>query len=79
MLMGTSQRLNQVSSFAVAINNATLERVYKLKYLGVTLDPNLSWNEHIDVLGNKYAPQSPQSSTKRRLFNPVQRYGAALI
>ena len=34
-------------------NNATLERVYKFKYLGVTLDRNSSWNEHIDALGNK--------------------------
>ena len=48
MLMGTSQKLNQMSSFTVTINNATLECVHKFRYLGVTLDPNLSWNENSD-------------------------------
>ena len=30
-----------------------LSRVYQFKYLGVMLDPYLSWNDHIDYIGCK--------------------------
>ena len=53
ILMGTYQKLNSVQTFTVSLNDMTFERVYKFKYLGVTLDPNLSWYDHIDVIGNK--------------------------
>ena len=53
MLLGTHQKLSSVQSFAVSVNDADLERVYKFKYMGVFLDPCLNWNEHIDHIGNK--------------------------
>ena len=31
----------------------TLERVYVFKYLGVILDPSLTWNNHIDYIAKK--------------------------
>ena len=57
MLKDTYQKLNSVQTFTVSLNDMTFERVYKFKYLGVTLDPNLSWYDHIDVIGNKISSQ----------------------
>ena len=37
------------------INNHDIERVNTMKFLGVLLDDNLSWNEHIKYLENKIA------------------------
>ena len=53
MLMGTHQKLSSVQSFTVNVNANDLERVYKFKYLGVILDPCLTWNEHIEHIRNK--------------------------
>ena len=53
MLMGTHQKLSSVQSFTVNVNANYLERVYKFKYLGVILDPCLTWNEHIEHIRNK--------------------------
>lgn len=53
MLLGTHQRLAKVSSFTVKARDTILQRVYKFKYLGVVLDPHLSWNEHIDHITSK--------------------------
>ena len=53
MLKGTHQKLSSVQSFTVSVNDKDLERVYIFKYLGVILDPCLTWNEHIEHIGNK--------------------------
>ena len=53
MLTGTHQKLSSVQSFTVSVNDEDLEKVYKFKYLGVILDPCLTWNEHIEHIGNK--------------------------
>ena len=41
-------RLALVDSFIVRAGDTVLLRVYQFKYLGVMLDPYLSWNDHID-------------------------------
>ena len=53
MLVGTHQRLAKVTSFCVSANRKSFSRVYEFKYLGVMLDPNLSWNDHIDYISAK--------------------------
>ena len=53
MLVGTHQRLARVTSFCVTACNKTFSRVYQFKYLGVMLDPSLSWNDHIDHISSK--------------------------
>ena len=37
------------------VNNHDIERVNTMKFLGVLLDDNLSWKEHIKYLENKIA------------------------
>ena len=53
MLTGTYQRLSLVDSFTVRAGDTVLAQVYQFKYLGVMLDPYLSWNDHIDCIGRK--------------------------
>ena len=53
MLSGTDQRLALVDSLTVRAGDTVLSRVYQIKYLGVMLDPYLSWNDHIDYIGRK--------------------------
>ena len=52
-LTGTHQRLALVDSFTVRAGDAVLSRVYQFKYLGIILDPYLSWNDYIDYIGRK--------------------------
>ena len=56
MLTGTDQRLALADSSTVRAGDTVLSRVYQIKYLGVMLDPYLSWNDHINCTtsGAKY-------------------------
>ena len=51
MLSGTHQRLSRINTFLVKAKDTVLSRVYQFKYLGVILDPSLSWNDHVDDIG----------------------------
>lgn len=53
MLIGRHQRLAKVDSFNIEVQKTKLDRIYKFKYLGVVLDPWLSWNDHIDYINTK--------------------------
>ena len=53
MLVGTHQRLAKVNDFTVKARDSIFERVYQFKYLGVTLDPCFSWNNHTDYIASK--------------------------
>ena len=53
MLTGPRRRLALVDSFTVTAGDTVLSRIYQFKYLGVMLDPYLSWNDHIDYIGRK--------------------------
>lgn len=36
-----------------AIENFDFERVHNFQYLGIQMDPTLSWKEHTNTLGKK--------------------------
>ena len=56
MLIGLRQRLGTfTSSPALAINETLINQVSTSKSLGVIIDVNLTWNNHIDKLAKKIA------------------------
>ena len=67
MLVGTHQRLSRVNSFTVHARNNILGRVYQFKYLGVMLDPTLSWNDHIDYISSKISSRLGMLRKARRV------------
>ena len=68
MLTGTDQRLALVDSFTVRAGDTVLSRVYQIKYLGVMLDPYLSWNDHIDYIGRKISVKLGMLRKRARSF-----------
>ena len=52
MIMGTQQMTSMedqsVSNVDIILDKTKLKRVDKTKFLGVTIDENLSWKNHID-------------------------------
>ena len=50
MIFGTKNLLRNYCNISINYNNCDIERVDKFKYLGVILDPLLSWSDHIDYV-----------------------------
>ena len=49
MIMGTRQRnRNNDKDISIVLNDAQLDRVSSTKFLGVIIDENLTWKNHID-------------------------------
>ena len=53
MYLGTHQKTNCKNEIDVILDNTKLERVKLTKFLGVLIDENLSWRNHIDNLSKK--------------------------
>ena len=53
MLFGTYQKLNSVMDFNIKIGTDTIEKVSKFNFLGITLDENLNWKEHVISISKK--------------------------
>ena len=52
MLFGSKQSLHKFKDVSLIYNGVSTERVEKFKYLGVTFDPQLSWNDHANYLSS---------------------------
>ena len=56
--IGTQQRLkNQSDELTISIGDENLSMVETIKYLGVTIDDKLSWNQHVSNLCSKLSPK----------------------
>ena len=53
MLIGTSQKIRRSPAINLSINHLPIENVNCIKHLGVYIDHNLTWNNHISHLCNK--------------------------
>ena len=68
LLVGSQQKLARVTDFRITARNKTLGRVYEFKYLGVMLDPCLSWNEHMDLISTKILSRLGMLRKARRVI-----------
>ena len=54
MIIGSRQRLNaQCENIEISIDDRTIKRVDHTKSLGLTIDAQLSWSEHVDEICKK--------------------------
>ena len=88
MLLGTSARTSKINDVNVVMNNCTVEKVKSFKYLGVTINANLKWNDHISNVCRKmcnslgilrrikhFVPQSSLVTIYNTMFLPHLDYG----
>ena len=87
MIIGGTQRLNRLGSLKLLIEEDSLERVQQFKYLGVVINENLDWSEHIDHIYTKIAKRLGlrkikyllPSTSRELIFNslilPILDYG----
>ena len=52
MVYGTTHLLSRFCNVSVTYGDQVIERVNKFKYLGVVLDPMLTWCEHVDYISS---------------------------
>ena len=54
MLLGTRNKTNQSKDkFKLSIDDTEVKEVSKFKFLGITVDQNLTWKNHVDDLAKK--------------------------
>ena len=53
MLIGGPRKLSTLEEFTLTIKEKELDRVNFYKYLGVIINENLSWTDHVDYIKNK--------------------------
>ena len=53
VIFGKPRQLQDMPYYNLEINNEPIHRVQYMKYLGVTLDENLNFNKHIDIIHAK--------------------------
>ena len=57
IVIGTRQRITPTDDLTITLSNNPLNPVNRIKYLGVTIDKNLTWNDHINNLVSKVSPK----------------------
>ena len=70
MMMGTTRQTSKPeNSIKVILDNVELSRVNKTKFLGVLIDENLTWKDHIDAI-SKTMSRNVGMINKLKLFVP---------
>ena len=70
MMIGSRQRLinHDVSNLNICVNNTQIKRVQHTKSLGITIDENLTWKNHVDVICKKNIIRNCSSSTSEAIY-----------
>jgi hypothetical protein len=67
MLIGTYQLIRKMPHLNIHIDNQPLRQVSVAKYLGMFIDQNLKWNEHIDSMTKKISSKIGVLRSLRRI------------
>ena len=91
MILGTSTRISRIRDVNIIMNGTAVERVKTFKYLGITIDANLKWNDQINNICRKmcnsldimrriksFVPQSSLVTIYNTMFLPHLDYGIIL-
>uniref|UniRef100_A0A8C5MVN6 Reverse transcriptase domain-containing protein n=1 Tax=Leptobrachium leishanense TaxID=445787 RepID=A0A8C5MVN6_9ANUR len=76
MLFGTAPKLHKLQTPHLCVgtkSNGTLTTVTSLKYLGMWLDPNLSFGPHIEKLSSKLYPKLGALYRNKSCLSPAVR------
>ena len=71
MLFHTKQRTKHIGDFSICINHEKIDRVEKIRFLGLTLQENISWDEHCNLVTNKIS-SVVGILYKIRIFLPIK-------
>ena len=71
MLFHTKQRAKHIGDFSIRINHEKIDRVEKIRFLGLTLQENISWDEHCNLVTNKIS-SVVGILYKIRIFLPIK-------
>ena len=54
MFIGTTQSIAKINSLiAVRVDGKLIKRAKKVKYLGLVIDENMKWDEHVPYISSK--------------------------
>jgi hypothetical protein len=59
---------NPDETLHIIVNGEKIENVTSFKYLGVWLDPKLSWNDHFDIVSKKVSVRSNLINRNKKYF-----------
>ena len=54
MFIGTTQNITKINNLiAVRVDDKLIKRAKKVKYLGLVIDENMKWDEHVAYISSK--------------------------
>ena len=54
VIYGSSLKVGKFDNVSITVNDSILDIIDSFKYLGVTIQQNLTWSEHIDNISKKF-------------------------
>jgi hypothetical protein len=69
MVIASKHQTRNECTLNVSLNNTAIEQVNSVKYLGVIIDSNLSWNDHVSTLCKNLSFKVSQLSRARNVVN----------
>ena len=67
MVIASKHQTRNECIMNVSLNNTTMEQVKNVKYLGVIIDSNLTWNDHVSTLCKNLSYKVSQLSRSRNI------------